>query len=1071
MTIRNGGKASFTGTYTLPNGAYAFIRDANSQLSTTGLLQVYHGSRIDANGAGLISAGALDLGMNANGIIVVDGVGSRLTSGDAYIGGGGGTGSLTLQNGAYGVIGTGTAYVGLGTAGGSCGIVLVQGEANLVFTGPLWVGTSAGGAQTSTVTVTGSNSSITQSGAIALIVGAAGGSTGVIHVDSNGTFTGGTGLTTINRTGTVSVNGGFYKPKGNILIDGGALDVSAGTLNWDANRTMTIRNGGRFTISDYYDTPIGSYILVQDANSRIQVTELNVLNGGRLDANNGATISVPGGLMVGTDGNGTVVVDGNGTSLTTSQVYAGSGVATGSVTIQNNATGDLGAVQLASSGIIGSKGSLTVQGGANATASDIEVGVGGLSGQAGTLVVTGIGSSLTQTGSWSLLTIGASSNSTGVLNVSLGGLFRQGTSPINTCITAQIGDGNTILNATGVITIDGGSVALGKITLNGGTLNFSSGAFGFDGNLPVGPLGLFGSALTLGSDRSLAVRRTTTVGSGGVLTLDGGEFSTGQLVINGAFVFNSGTLALTGQNLTIGAGGLFGANFTLNSSCSVYVQPGTTTVGAGSSLTMNGGLLSTATLANSGTIFLNGGTIVTSGSTLQNQASGRMFVHQDAIVALYGPVSNAGRITLEGGGARVDGNGVLTNTGVITGDGEIGKSITNAGTGEIRAEAGKTMLLSGPNGTNTGKVNVLGGTVEFLNALTNGAGGQINGRGTFIFTGGLANTAGQVSLSAGLSDVFGQVSNDSLILVTGGGTSTFYDRVHNHPSGEIRVSTGSTAVFLGGVDGNGTFSGPGTKIFEDGVSDVGGIATPGSTIVLPTAQVTADYFRENALTVDGLANVRPSGQAGGTSMVGGLTMNGGPSAYTGRLDLTDNGMIVKYGGGASPLDPITAMIASGHGAGDWRGFGVTSSTIDGNYQAVGVVDNATLGYTEFLNLPVDANVVIIKPVWGGDADLDGDVTGLDYGAIDFAYATNNPESGPPPDVLLTGWQNGDFDYDGAITGLDYGFIDFVYATLHPESGGVSGTAGAVPEPTTVALLALGGLAATRRRSRGGQATS
>jgi hypothetical protein len=191
-----------------------------------------------------------------------------------------------------------------------------------------------------------------------------------------------------------------------------------------------------------------------------------------------------------------------------------------------------------------------------------------------------------------------------------------------------------------------------------------------------------------------------------------------------------------------------------------------------------------------------------------------------------------------------------------------------------------------------------------------------------------------------------------------------------------------------------------------------------------------------------------------------------------RLDLTDNGMIVKYGGGASPLDAITAMIASGHGAGDWRGFGVTSSTVDGNYQAVGVVDNATLGYTEFLNLPVDANTVLVKPTWGGDADLDGDVTGLDYGHIDFAYATNNPESGPPPDVLITGWQNGDFDYDGAITGLDYGFIDFVYATLHPESGGVSGAASAAPEPTTVALLALGGLAATRRRSRGGhQATS
>jgi hypothetical protein len=94
------------------------------------------------------------------------------------------------------------------------------------------------------------------------------------------------------------------------------------------------------------------------------------------------------------------------------------------------------------------------------------------------------------------------------------------------------------------------------------------------------------------------------------------------------------------------------------------------------------------------------------------------------------------------------------------------------------------------------------------------------------------------------------------------------------------------------------------------------------------------------------------------------------------------------------------------------------------------------------------------------------VTGLDYGHIDFAYATNNPESGPPPDVLITGWQNGDFDYDGAITGLDYGFIDFVYATLNPEGGGVSGAAGAVPEPGTLVLLLVGAAGLRIRRWRG-----
>jgi hypothetical protein len=114
---------------------------------------------------------------------------------------------------------------------------------------------------------------------------------------------------------------------------------------------------------------------------------------------------------------------------------------------------------------------------------------------------------------------------------------------------------------------------------------------------------------------------------------------------------------------------------------------------------------------------------------------------------------------------------------------------------------------------------------------------------------------------------------------------------------------------------------------------------------------------------------------------------------------------------------------------------------------------------------VDANVVIVKATWGGDADLDGDVTFLDYGRINFAYTYNNPPDGPPPEVLLTGWQNGDFDYDGAITFMDYGFINFVYATLYPEEGGASGAAGAVPEPTTMGLLGLGLIALLSRRRR------
>jgi hypothetical protein len=207
---------------------------------------------------------------------------------------------------------------------------------------------------------------------------------------------------------------------------------------------------------------------------------------------------------------------------------------------------------------------------------------------------------------------------------------------------------------------------------------------------------------------------------------------------------------------------------------------------------------------------------------------------------------------------------------------------------------------------------------------------------------------------------------------------------------------------------------------------------------------------------------------------------GDANYVTSTVDLTNNALIVKYSGASSPLNDITAMVRVARGDGSWRdpnytnGLtpGINSSTFDSNYipdyQSVGVFDNSVdQSYTEFPvgGLPVDANVVIVKVTWGGDTDLDGDVTGLDYGRIDYAFVYNNPESGPPPDVLLTGWQNGDFDYDGAITGLDYGIIDFMYSTLYPEGGGVSGAAGAVPEPTTMGLLGLGLIALLSRRRR------
>ena len=774
-------------------------------------------------------------------------------------------------------------------------------------------------------------------------------------------------------------------------------------------------------------------------------------------------LSLTGRLVVGSNGDGTFDVTGGGV-IHGGITVGGFPTATGTMSVSGSTSSALGSgsVIVGSSGGVGS---LLIENGGDASGTTCTLGssIGG----DGTITVIGAGSTFSLSSS---LTVGSAGEGTlevrngAAMNSSAGGMF-VGNSFGGTGDVTVSGAGAT-LTSTGATSTIGNSGAATVRIQNGGIISTSAVNFGGSasgsatvtlsgsgstwnaaGNVSVG-----GSGLTPGGTATVNIGTDTTfVQSGsvsefrilgpGTVNINGGTLSANTLsVTGGALNFNSGTLNLTGSGtqLTIGSGGLFGSTLVLDGTRQVNVT-------------------STTQITSAGLLVLDGGTLSSS------------------------IVSNAGEIQLTGVGATL--SAVVLNDGRVLGNGRIRFGVTNNAAGELRAAAPgeRLFIASTSSSTNNGTINALnGGTVDFAaglnnNAqvtlaagtlktggpLNNGPTGRVSGRGT-ILAGSIQN-GGDVILSAGVSDVVGAISNaaGSELVVTGGGTATFHSNINSLAGAIIRVSDNSTAVFLGNVTGPATYQGSGTKIFEGGFSATGALATPGSTIVEGSSSLTASHIREALLTVAGQVVIEPNGTATGTSRVGQLVVSVG-----GRLDLTDNKLIVISGdvgtSNGSIYSGLTGLIQSAQNAGTWDGGGITTSIPDAQagLTSLGIANADQTGYAggTFAGVGVSASDVLVMYTYAGDANLDGLISGDDYGAIDQNVAISG----------AAGWYNGDFNYDGIISGDDYAAIDSNFvaqgAPFPTGAAAVSGVIG-VPEPVGGAWLVAAAAVTMRRVGR------
>jgi hypothetical protein len=126
------------------------------------------------------------------------------------------------------------------------------------------------------------------------------------------------------------------------------------------------------------------------------------------------------------------------------------------------------------------------------------------------------------------------------------------------------------------------------------------------------------------------------------------------------------------------------ASFTLNSGCSLNVT-NSLVANSGSTLDANGLAFSTGMLIYNGRTLLDNGSM--SLARFSNNSGAYFLVGQNDIAT----VTNAGEILLSGASAQLNGTGRLTNTGLIHGQGHIGKNVTNAAGGKLRVENGSAI--------------------------------------------------------------------------------------------------------------------------------------------------------------------------------------------------------------------------------------------------------------------------------------------------------------------------------------------------------------------------------------------
>jgi hypothetical protein len=412
-------------------------------------------------------------------------------------------------------------------------------------------------------------------------------------------------------------------------------------------------------------------------------------------------------------------------------------------------------------------------------------------------------------------------------------------------------------------------------------------------------------------------------------------------------------------------------------------------------------------------------------------------------------------------------------------------TLTGRATNDIVTQGGtSTMTIGTPQAPRHLSIGI--GTDPTLIATYNlnspSASLLVNGN---VYVGGTTLGRGAVStfnLNSGIASLFGTLKlwNTGTLNFTGGSLALTHLDASSNPaginwtSGHLRLRGGTIlgpAILR--IPGTGVLSGTGSLVGNvtltgainlnapyDNLAIHGTIAGTGNVAVSPTATLLTQALRITSLTLGGTARLLPAGA--GASKLDALVIAGSTNNWTGQLDLTDNALVIQSTGPGEKAGQIPAIqnqILSGKNSGLWNGPGITSSSIPTIPDtSLALADNATLGYTSFRSLTVDANSLLLAIALLGDATLDNNVDAFDLNrlASNWQSATN---------VL---WSDGDFNQDVKVDAFDLNLLAAQWqfgTTVSSPSLTQALTPSLIPEPASLALLTLASPLLLRRRLR------